>query len=55
MGCIIYPIHLLYYNGEVDMIMLTILFVGCLIFAYLIAIESKKYPKWKWLGDAFGC
>jgi len=25
--------------------MLTIMFGGCLLFAYLIAIESEKYPK----------
>jgi hypothetical protein len=34
-----------YNDGVGNMIMLTILFVGCLLFAYLIAIESEKYPK----------
>ena len=41
-GLYIFPFHS---NGVVSMIMLTIMFVGCLLFAYLIEIESKKYPK----------
>ena len=27
------------------MVMLTIIFIFCLLFGYLIGIESEKYPK----------